>query len=195
MSLDLLHATNTREPSADGCAHVGEQPTSPGFGCSIPCPPVEVVACAATPGAPFIPCSLPGATMKCRAAFSSRVSISTIMSSIMHAEYCFVPCGLMREPCGIVQVWMRATSTMGSVATTETDDGTMSPCRLKFTTKANAPSGVTCTVAGKLPSITRPATESPSSEYFHRKPKGVPCAVDTKRNFLSGDSATPWGPS
>ena len=35
---------------------------------------------------------------------NARVSISTSMSSIMHAEYCFVPCALMREPCGMVHV-------------------------------------------------------------------------------------------
>src|SRR6187200_2249324 len=39
MSFALLHATNTLFPSADGCAHVGEQDTSPGFGGSIPWPP------------------------------------------------------------------------------------------------------------------------------------------------------------
>ena len=41
---------------------------------------------------------------------------------------------LKREPWGIVQVWMRATSTYGSVLTTLTLDGTISPWRLKFTT-------------------------------------------------------------
>ena len=90
-----------------------------------------------------------------------RVSISTAMSSIMHAEYCFVPCELIREPCGIVHVCTRATSIISSVATIDTlEDGTISPCRLKFTTYANAPSGVICIVAGKSPSITRPASES-----------------------------------
>ena len=85
----------------------------------------------------------------------------------------------MREPCGIVHVGTRATSTISSVATIETLDGTMSPWRLKLTTYANSPSGVICSVAGKLPSITRPASESFASAYFHRNPYGVPCAVDT----------------
>lgn len=71
-----------------------------------------------------------------------RVSISTSMSSIMHAEYWCVPAGLTREPCGMVQVVIRAISTISSVETTEMEDGTMSPCRLKLATKASAPSGV-----------------------------------------------------
>ena len=37
-------------------------------------------------------------------------------------------------PVAGVQVWMRATSTKGSVLTTLTLDGVISPCRLKFTT-------------------------------------------------------------
>ena len=45
-----------------------------------------------------------------------------------------MPCGLSREPCGILQVLMRATSIISSAATTDTEDGTISPCRLKFTT-------------------------------------------------------------
>ena len=72
-----------------------------------------------------------------------------------------MPCGLSREPCGIMQVVMRATSIISSAATTETDDGTMSPCRLKFTTYTNAPSGDTCSVAGNMPSSTRPIAVSP----------------------------------
>ena len=36
ISLDLLHATQTRLPSRDGWAQVGEHVTSPGFGGSIP---------------------------------------------------------------------------------------------------------------------------------------------------------------
>src|SRR5216117_2511259 len=46
ISLDLLHATHTRVLSRDGCAHVGEQDTSPGLGGSMPCPPMS---CAAPP--------------------------------------------------------------------------------------------------------------------------------------------------
>ena len=117
--------------------------------------------------------------MKCLEAFSVAVSISTSMSSIMHAEYCLVPCGLMREPCGITHVTGRATSIIWSVSTIDTDEGTMSPCTLKFTTKTSAPSGVTCAVAGKSPSVTRPSTESPSVEYFQSVPYGVPCATET----------------
>jgi hypothetical protein len=41
---------------------------------------------------------------------------------------------LIRDPCGIVHVWTRATSTISSVETIDTDDGTISPCKLKFTT-------------------------------------------------------------
>src|SRR5690349_21525807 len=88
-------------------------------------------------------------TGNCRVTFSDRVSISTSMLSIMHAEYCFVAAAFKREPCGIVHVVNRATSVIVCVETTETDDGTMSPCRLKFTTKRNAPSGVMSSVAGK----------------------------------------------
>jgi hypothetical protein len=52
----------------------------------------------------------------------------------MQVEYCRRPSGERREPWGMVQVSSRETSIMRSVATTETDDGTMSPWRLKFTT-------------------------------------------------------------
>src|SRR5436309_15468370 len=83
-------------------------------------------------GGPFMPTSLSLVTMKWRETFRVCVSISTSMSSIMHAEYCLVPCGFRREPCGIVHVWMRATSVIVDVDTTETDDGTMSPCKLKL---------------------------------------------------------------
>ena len=76
----------------------------------------------------------------------------------------------MRDPCGMVQVVMRAISTISSVDTTDTDDGTMSPCRLKFTTKARDPSGVVCTVAGKRPSVVRPTNSSLSVLNFQKVP-------------------------
>src|SRR5678816_1356141 len=100
-------------------------------------------------GGPVMPVSFPFVSMKYLVAFRARVSISTSISSIMHAEYCFVPCEFNRDPCGMVQVGMRATSVIVSVDTTETDEGTMSPCRLKFTTKRKSPEGVTSIVAGK----------------------------------------------
>src|SRR5829696_4995880 len=140
ISLDLLHATKIEEPSADGSAHVGEHELSPGFGASIPCPPVSFM-----PGM----CVWFFVKLSLRLTFNARVSISTRVSSIMHAEYCFVPCGFKREPCGIVQVCIRATSVIVCVDTTDTDDGTMSPCRLKLTTKRKLPSGVMSRVAGK----------------------------------------------
>src|SRR5215813_3831129 len=99
------------------------------------------------------------------------------MSSIMHAEYCFVPCGFKREPCGMVHVGMRAISVIVCVETTETDDGTMSPCRLKLTTKRKLPSGVTSIVAGKYPSVVFPSTASLLVEYFQTVPNGRPCAI------------------
>src|SRR4051794_380013 len=97
----------------------------------------------------------------------------------MHAEYCRVPCGFRREPCGIVQVCKRATSVMVAVETTETDEGTMSPCRLKFTTKTNWPSAVMSIVAGKYPSVALPTTESSLVEYFQSDPNGRPWAIET----------------
>src|SRR6185369_16998407 len=101
------------------------------------------------------------------------------MSSIMQAEYCFVPCPFRREPCGIVHVGMRAISVIVWVDTTETVDGTMSPCRLKLTTKRKLPSGVMSIVAGKFPSVVLPRTESSFVEYFQTVPKGRPCAIET----------------
>ena len=96
-----------------------------------------------------MPISFPFISMKCLVAFRARVSISTSISSIMQAEYCFVPCAFKREPCGMVQVGIRATSVIVAVDTTDTVEGTMSPCRLKFTTKRKSPAGVTSMVAGK----------------------------------------------
>ena len=90
-----------------------------------------------------------------------------------------MPCGLSREPCGIVHVVMRATSAISSTYTTETDDGFISPCRLKFTTYAYSPSGEICSVAGKAPSVTVPRRESPTVLNFHSSPFGKPCAVET----------------
>src|SRR3954453_7196150 len=125
MSLLLLHATKIFAPSADGWTHVGEQVTSPGLGGCMPCPLMSCIAVpgvvAFTTGAPSIPISLPLVTTKCRDTASSRVSISTAMSFIMHAEYCLVPCTLMREPCGIVHVVTLATSIISSVDTIDTD--------------------------------------------------------------------------
>ena len=68
---------------------------------------------------------------------------------------------------------------MSSTPTTLTSLGTIAPCRLKFTTKARWPSGVTCAVAGKLPSCTRPTTALSLVRNFQKLPYGVPWAVDT----------------
>src|SRR5579864_15850 len=119
ISSDLLQATKTELPSTDGCAHVG-----------LHVAPASWCACG---GAPVMPASLPLASMKCRETSNFCVSISTSMSSIMQAEYCLVPCGLMRDPWGMTQVGIRFASIISSEATTETEDGTMSPCRLKLT--------------------------------------------------------------
>src|SRR5438309_2421387 len=58
ISLDLLQATKIEEPSAEGCAHVGEQEMSPGLGGSMPCPPVSFIPAVASmlcmPATPFI---------------------------------------------------------------------------------------------------------------------------------------------
>ena len=83
------------------------------------------------------------------------------------------------QPWGMVQVCRRATSVIVAVETTDTEDGTMSPCRLKLTTKTNWPSGVMSAVAGKYPSVAFPRTESSFVEYFHSEPKGRPCAIET----------------
>src|ERR1044071_3390790 len=93
ISLNLLHATKIESPATDGSAHVGEHEVSPGFGASIPCPPAS-----------FIPDMFMWSFVKLslRLTFSERVSISTNVSSIMHTEYCLVPCLFRREPCGIV---------------------------------------------------------------------------------------------
>src|ERR1041385_1778513 len=112
ISLDLLQATNTELPSRDGWAQVGEHEPSPGLGGSIPWPPASFMTgmfmerCRSVViiGAPSIPISLPFVKTKCLVTFSERVSISTSMSSIMQAEYCFVPSVFKRDPCGIVQV-------------------------------------------------------------------------------------------
>src|SRR5215813_4935420 len=117
--------------------------------------------------------------MKCFDTFKVRVSISTSMSSIMHAEYCFVPCRFKREPCGIVHVCTRATSVIVWVDTTETLDGVMSPCRLKLTTKRKSPPGLTSSVAGKRPNDALPITASFLVEYFQTDPNGRPCAIVT----------------
>src|SRR5215217_7469969 len=117
--------------------------------------------------------------MKCLDTFNVRVSISTRMSSIMQAEYCFVPCGFKREPCGIVQVLMRAISVIVCVDTTETLDGVMSPCKLKLTTKRKSPLGLISRVAGKRPSDALPIRASFFVEYFQTDPNGRPCAIVT----------------
>src|SRR5690349_21842379 len=183
ISLEALHATKTEAPSVEGSAQVGEQEWSPGLGGSEPCPLMPGIACVAvvacSAGEPIIPVSLFFVTMKWRVALKERVSISTSVSSIMQAEYCFVPCGLRREPCGIVQVVTRATSVMVCVETTDTDEGTMSPCKLKFTTKRKLPSGVMSIVAGKFPSVVLPRTASSFVEYFQTVPNGRPWAMET----------------
>src|SRR4029079_12467055 len=90
ISLDLLHATHTRVLSREGWAHVGEHDTSPGFGGSMPCPPISCVAPAVSfprsGGDPVIPISFPFVRKKWRLSLSVRSSISTSASSIMHAE-------------------------------------------------------------------------------------------------------------
>src|SRR5215213_11405907 len=96
-SFALLHATQTVRPSIEGCAQVGEQPT------------------------------LPDLRENRRATAMLSASISTSSSFIMQTEYWRRPSGERREPCGITQVGIRRTSTMSSVYTTETDDGSMAP--------------------------------------------------------------------
>ena len=54
----------------------------------------------------------------------------------MQVEYWCRPVTSIRLPCGMVQVVVRATSVLVGVYTTEIDDGTISPCRLKLATKA-----------------------------------------------------------
>src|ERR1700741_1796554 len=130
-------------------------------------------------GGPFNPFSWFFVTTKWRVAFKVRVSISTSMSFIMHAEYCFVPSVFKREPCGIVQVGIRATSVIVWVETTETVDGTRSPGRVKGTPKRKLPSGEISSVAGKYPRVVFPTTESFFVEYFQTLPNGRPCAIET----------------
>src|SRR5215472_13273586 len=119
ISSDLLHATYTDFPSDEGWAQVGPQ--------------IAVMARWSFGGGPGVPASLPLLSRKWRETTNFVVSISTSMSSIMHAEYCLVPAEFRREPCGMTHVGIRAASTISSVATTDTEDGTISPCRLKLT--------------------------------------------------------------
>src|SRR5262249_35591821 len=146
---DLLHATKIDDPSLDGWAQVGEHESSPGFGAS-PWPGISFIEPAViwwASGAPLIPISLSRVTMKCRAALRVVESTSTTMSSIIQAEYCRVPWPLIREPWGIVHVLTLATSAIEPVSTIDTDDGTITPCRLKLTKYRKFPSGVTSIVA------------------------------------------------
>jgi hypothetical protein len=101
----------------------------------------------------------------------------------------------MREPWGMVHVAIRATSSMLSTATTETELGTISPCRLKFATYANQPSAETWSEAGKYPSSTRDSGRPLAASNFQRYPKGWPWPVVTNTLRPSGDTATPCGPS
>src|ERR1700682_275090 len=93
ISLDLLQAAKIEEPLADGWAQVGEHESSPCFGGSIPCPPISIPFMPGTPafaaraiGGSGTPHSLPLVSRKWRETFKLCVSISTSMSSIMHAE-------------------------------------------------------------------------------------------------------------
>ena len=72
---------------------------------------------------------------------------------------------------------MRATSSMAGVYTTETEDGTMSPNRLKFATQANSPSGEKLIVAGKRDNTALPTSVSVAVSNFQSCPFGVPCAT------------------
>src|SRR5262249_23766022 len=85
MSLLLLHATNTFDPSADGWAHVGEQVMSAALIAAIPCVPISCDMPGAATG-PFAPCSCPAVSTKCRDTANVPTSISTSASFIMHAE-------------------------------------------------------------------------------------------------------------
>jgi hypothetical protein len=96
--------------------------------------------------------SFPLARENLRDTAKDRVSISTNWSSIMQPWYWKSPVASTRLPCGMVHVTIRATSVLVGVCTTEIDDGTMSPCRLKFEDSVYSPSGVTSIDAGKLPS-------------------------------------------
>src|SRR5262245_22800922 len=89
----------------------------------------------------------------------------------------------------------RASSVIDSAWTMDTLDGTGSPWRLKLTTYTNSPDGLTCNVAGNMPSVTRPTGWLVVVEYFQSAPFGWPCAIDTKSDVPAGSSASPCGPS
>src|SRR6266850_7291225 len=96
----------------------------------------------------------------------------------------------------MTHVVTRATSVFVGVYTTDTDDGTISPCRLKFTTKAYSPSGVTSSDAGKKPrNNPGPTSVSGPSSYFQYFPSGEPCPVVMWRNLWSLEIWSPCGPS
>src|SRR5918999_2774545 len=114
----------------------------------------------------------------------------------MHVEYWRNPVGSTRLPCGMVQVSVRATSVCVGVYTTETDEGTISPCRLKLTMNAYKPSGVTSIDAGKYPrKIPGPTSVSGPSSYRQYFPSGEPCPVVMCRYFPSREIWSPCGPS
>src|SRR5215207_4568364 len=79
---------------------------------------------------------------------------------------------------------------------TDTLEGTISPCRLKFTANAYRPSGVTSMDAGKLPrKIGSPTSVSGPSAYFQYLPSGEPWPVVMWRYLPSREICRPCGPS
>src|SRR6516225_8206179 len=92
------------------------------------------------------------------------------MLELARIPTCVMPHGSRVTPDGKRQVGMRANSSISFVSTTDTLLGTISPCRLKFTTYRKFPSGETSAVAGNSPKPTCPTTRSSSVVYLTAVP-------------------------
>ena len=84
---------------------------------------------------------------------------------------------------------------MVSGSTTETEDGFISPCKLKFTQYKNPVTVEICIDAGNKPRVVSSTTSLVSVEYLISLPNGFPCARVKYQYFPLGSTVSPCGPS
>ena len=98
--------------------------------------------------------------------FSDNASISNNSPDIIATEYCFKPSLDILEPWGMLPVVIWVISVIVSASTTETVEGFMFPCKLKFTQYRKPVIFEICIDAGNNPRVVSPTTLFVSVEYL-----------------------------
>ena len=125
----------------------------------------------------------------------SSASISKSSPDIIATEYWNNPSGDNLEPWGIEPVVILVISVIVSGSTTETFDGFILPCKLKFTQYKKPVIAEISIEAGNNPNVVLATAWLVSVEYLTKVPNGFPWAKDIYQKSPLGSTVIPWGPS